>query len=60
MERLTDGDKYNTGWLKTCDNICQRNMSTKRIYEAKIINNWQKHIKKNIQTDKEQRWHMEN
>ena len=26
---------------KTCDNIHQRNMVTKRIYEMKIINNWE-------------------
>ena len=35
-------------------------MSTKRTYEAKIINNWKKYIKKNIQTYKGQSWHVEN
>ena len=35
-------------------------MGTKRIYEMKIINNWKKDIKKNIQTYKGQRWHVEN
>jgi hypothetical protein len=45
---------------KTCDNICQWNLGTVRIYEAKIINNWRKYIKKNIQTEKWQRCHVEN
>jgi hypothetical protein len=35
-------------------------MGTTRIYEIKIINNWKKDIMKNIQTAKNQRWHMEN
>ena len=42
---------------KTCDNMCQWNMGTKRIYEMKIINNWKEDIKKNLQTYKGQRWH---
>jgi len=45
-------NKVILGYNKTCDNIYQRNLGTKRVYEAKIINNWKKYIKKNIQTDK--------
>ena len=44
----------------TCDNICQRNMDAKRIYETKIINNLKKGTKTNIQTYKGQRWQGEN
>ena len=31
-----------------CDEICQRNIGTKGIYETQIINNWEKDIKKNL------------
>ena len=35
---------------ETCYNIFQDKMSSKRIYETKIINNWMKNNKKIIQT----------
>jgi hypothetical protein len=31
---------------KTCDNICQRNMGTERIYETKTINNWRRILRR--------------
>jgi hypothetical protein len=43
--------------ITTGDNIWQRNVSTRRIFEKKIINNWKKDIKKNIRNYKGQRWY---
>jgi len=37
----------------TCDNKCQRNMGTKRIYETKISSNRMQNIKKNIEPTKD-------
>jgi hypothetical protein len=44
---------------KACDNICQGNMGTNRIYETKIINNWKEDNKKNIQIYEGYRKYME-
>jgi len=45
---------------KTWDNIFQRKMGNKRIYETKIISKCKKDVRKNIRAYKGKRWHMEN
>jgi hypothetical protein len=46
-EREREGQiKVLLDYNKICDNTCQRNMSIKRIYETKTINNWRKILRR--------------
>jgi len=40
----------------TCDNICQRNVANKTLYDMKITNNWKKD-NKNVRAYKGHRWY---